>query len=83
MDERIWSLPGPRTLITDTVGELKAGRHVFIALPAAMATDPAVTERVGELSHTVVNIAGVIGAALVVAIGTYLQRRHSAQAAQA
>ena len=48
-----------------------------------LLTDPAVTERVGELSHTVVNIAGVIGAALVVAIGTYLQRRHSAQAAQA
>lgn len=48
MDERIWSLPGPRTLITDTVGELKAGRHVFIALPAAMATDPAVTDSLSD-----------------------------------
>ena len=48
-----------------------------------LLTDPAVTQRVGELSHTVVNIAGAIGAALVVAIGTYLQRRHAARAAQA
>ena len=44
MDERIWSLPGPRTLITDTVSELKAGRHVFLALPSGMASDPAVTD---------------------------------------
>ena len=44
MDERLWSLPGPRTLVTDTVSELKAARHVFIALPAAMAADPAVTD---------------------------------------
>jgi len=32
--------------------------------------------RFGELSHTVVNIAGAIGAAFVVAVGTLLQRRH-------
>lgn len=44
MDERIWALPGPRTLITDTVEEIKAGRHVFIALPAGMAADPAVND---------------------------------------
>jgi len=55
VDERIWSLPGPRTLITDTVGELKAGRHVFVALPAEMAGDPAVTD---SLSDAVSNEAG-------------------------
>ncbi len=40
-----------------------------------MLTDPAVTARFGELSHTVVNIAGAVGAAMVVAVGTWLQRR--------
>jgi YjbE family integral membrane protein len=44
-----------------------------------LLTDPAVTARFGELSHTIVNVAGALGAALVVALGTYLQRRHSAQ----
>ncbi len=39
-------------------------------------TDPGVVARVGEQSHTVVNIAGALGAALVVVIGTALQRRH-------
>jgi YjbE family integral membrane protein len=38
-------------------------------------TDPAVTARFGELSHEVVNTAGAIGAALVVAIGMWRQRR--------
>ena len=46
-----------------------------------LLTDPAVTARFGELSHTIVNIAGAIGAALVVAIGIFLQRRHTAKAA--
>lgn len=40
-----------------------------------LLTDPAVVERFGELSHTVINIAGAIGAALVVIVGTALQRR--------
>lgn len=44
MDEQIWALPGPRTLITETLGELKSDRHVFVALPSAMANDPAVTD---------------------------------------
>lgn len=38
-------------------------------------TDPAVTSRVGELSHSIVNIGGAIGAAFVVVVGTVLQRR--------
>ncbi|CAN5679178.1 TerC family protein [soil metagenome] len=40
-----------------------------------MFTDPAVTERFGELSHDIVNIAGAVGAVLVVAIGLWMQRR--------
>ncbi|MFT3663728.1 TerC family protein [Piscinibacter sp.] len=40
-----------------------------------LLTDPAVTERFGTLSHEVVNAAGVAGAVLVVALGTWLQRR--------
>jgi len=40
-----------------------------------MFTDPAVTTRFGELSHTLVNTAGAVGAALVVAVGLWLQRR--------
>lgn len=47
MDERIWSLPGPRTLITGTLDELKRGRHVCLVLPAAMAADPSVARRYG------------------------------------
>lgn len=48
MDERIWALPGPRTLIDDTVEEIKAGRHVFIALPLEMAEDPVVTDSLSD-----------------------------------
>ncbi len=44
MDERIWALPGPRTLITDTLNEVSRGRHVCIVLPAAMAKDPSITD---------------------------------------
>lgn len=46
-----------------------------------LLTDPAVTARFGELSHTIVNLAGALGAGLVVAIGTYLQRRHAGKTA--
>ncbi len=46
-------------------------------------TDPAVTARFGELPHEIVNAAGVIGAALVVAVGIWLQRRARARSAAA
>ncbi len=46
-----------------------------------LLTDPWVVGRFGEQSHTVVNIAGAIGAAIVVAVGTALQRRHAKAAA--
>ena len=44
MDERIWALPGPRTLIDDTLNDINRGRHVCVVLPAAMAEDPAITD---------------------------------------
>jgi YjbE family integral membrane protein len=44
-----------------------------------LLTDPAVTQRLGEQSHTVVNTAGAIGAVLVVLLGTLLQRRQAAR----
>jgi YjbE family integral membrane protein len=47
-----------------------------------LLTDPAVVGRFGELSHTIVNIAGAVGALLVVAIGTALNRRHKKAAAE-
>jgi YjbE family integral membrane protein len=40
-----------------------------------LLTDPAVSQRFGEQSHMVVNIAGAIGAALVVAVGLFMKRR--------
>lgn len=46
-----------------------------------MLTDPAVTERFGALPHWMVNLAGGIGAALVVGLGLLLQRRQAAQRA--
>lgn len=44
MDGRIWALPGPHSLIVDTLDELKRGRHVCIVLPTGMAGDPVVTD---------------------------------------
>jgi len=41
-------------------------------------TDPAVTQRFGEQPHWLVNVAGAVGAALVVGLGTVLQRRNAA-----
>ena len=38
-------------------------------------TDPAVTQRIGEQSHTVINLVGAVGALLVVALGKFFQRR--------
>ncbi len=46
-----------------------------------LSSDPAVTRQIGEQSHTAANIAGVIGAVLVVAVGLHLRRRHAARAA--
>jgi YjbE family integral membrane protein len=45
-----------------------------------LLTDPAVTNRFGELSHDVVNGAGAIGAVLVVAVGMWMQKRARARA---
>ncbi|HZT55382.1 MAG TPA: TerC family protein [Burkholderiaceae bacterium] len=46
-----------------------------------LLTDPAVEARFGELSHSVVNAAGAIGAVIVVAAGLWVQRRARAKAA--
>jgi YjbE family integral membrane protein len=48
-----------------------------------LLTDPAVDQRFGRQSPTLVNIAGAIGAVLVVAIGVTLQRRRRAAAQRA
>jgi YjbE family integral membrane protein len=48
-----------------------------------LLTDPAASRWFGEISHTTVNIAGAIGAALVVAIGIQMQRRRDREKAQA
>jgi hypothetical protein len=40
-----------------------------------LLTDPAVATRFGEQSETAINLAGAIGAAIVVAVGLWLQRR--------
>ena len=46
-----------------------------------LVTDPAVTAQFGAASHTTELVAGAIGAALVVALGTYLSRRQHKHAA--
>jgi len=43
-----------------------------------LLTDPAVVQRIGEQSHTVINAAGAVGAAVVVGLGMWLQRRQTA-----
>lgn len=45
-----------------------------------LLTDPAVSERFGEASHSIINVAGVIGAVIVVAGGHLMKRRHAAAA---
>lgn len=40
-------------------------------------TDPALVQRVGELPHWQINVGGALGAALVVALGMLLRRRHA------
>jgi YjbE family integral membrane protein len=44
-----------------------------------LLTDPAVTDRLGELPQAAANVAGAVGAVLVVALGLYLQRRQAAR----
>jgi YjbE family integral membrane protein len=44
-----------------------------------LLTDPAVVSRFGEQSHTVINLAVIIGAAIVVAVGLWMQRRARAK----
>ncbi|MBE7419816.1 MAG: TerC family protein [Ideonella sp.] len=39
-----------------------------------LLTDPALVQRVGELPHWQVNVGGAIGAALVIALGSWLER---------
>jgi YjbE family integral membrane protein len=46
-----------------------------------MASDPGLTRWVGEVPHSAANIAGAVGAVLVVAVGMALQRRRKAPAA--
>ena len=45
-------------------------------------TDPAVSERMGELPHLIVNIGGAVGAALVVLIGRWRASRHHSDAGE-
>jgi len=48
-----------------------------------LLTDPAFVQRMGELPHWQVNVGGVIGAALVVAIGQWMRKRHRVRRATA
>jgi YjbE family integral membrane protein len=48
-----------------------------------MASDTGLQQWVGEVSHTVQNIAGAVGAAFVVALGLLLQRRAQSAARSA
>lgn len=48
-----------------------------------LLTDPAVIERFGEQPEWIVDVAGAIGAALVVGLGLWRQRRHRAASAGA
>jgi YjbE family integral membrane protein len=45
-----------------------------------LLTDPAVTTRFGVMGEQTVNFAGVLGAVLVVALGTYLTKRQQKKA---
>ena len=58
---------------------LGAGLLGFLA-GEMLLTDPAVVARIGELSAVAVDVAGAIGAAIVVGAGLWLQRRARAKA---
>jgi YjbE family integral membrane protein len=47
-----------------------------------LLTDPALVAHIGELPHWQVNVGGAIGAALVVVIGTLMQKRHASRHAE-
>jgi predicted tellurium resistance membrane protein TerC len=42
-------------------------------------TDPAVSQRIGEVPHALVQVAGAVGAAMVVATAMYLNKRRRQQ----
>lgn len=44
MDEQVWRLPGPRSLIHDVLQELRRRRHVVIVLPDRLAHDSRLTD---------------------------------------
>jgi len=48
-----------------------------------LLTDPAITTRFGAMSEHTVTMGGIAGAILVVALGTYLQKRNKGPAAEA
>jgi YjbE family integral membrane protein len=45
-----------------------------------LATDPGLTQWIGPVSHTAANIAGALGAVLVVVVGMLIRRRSAARA---
>jgi YjbE family integral membrane protein len=45
-----------------------------------LATDPALVQWIGPVSHTAANIAGAVGAVAVVAVGMLIRRRTAARA---
>jgi len=48
-----------------------------------LLTDPAITTRFGAVADQMVTLGGIAGAILVVALGTYLQKRHTSAATDA
>lgn len=48
-----------------------------------LLTDPAITTRFGSMSEQIVTLGGIAGAILVVALGTYLQKRNKNPATEA
>jgi hypothetical protein len=44
MDDRIWRLPGPRSIVADVAAEHGRGRHVAVVLPKALAESPDFTD---------------------------------------
>jgi hypothetical protein len=44
MDDRVWRLPGPRSLVADVVAEHGRGRHVAVVVPKALAGSPEFTD---------------------------------------
>jgi hypothetical protein len=43
-----------------------------------LLTDPAVPQYLGDVPHVMVQVAGAVGAALVVGFGIYRNKRHRA-----